>query len=192
MDNVKLVSINTKIATIAGAEKITKKVLGELSREMLDYIVTDESWDSDAINRLLAVLTPMNKRIAIIYFSHFTPFIVDEHGVFGGMPKSKKDKAKRKLECSKAVTEFLVNEDANIWSWAEEHVKIEAKDVDWAKRVTSAITSAMSDDKGGLGLPEVMGAVLAAGLSAADITAALAILYQEEAEAEHVEVQEAA
>lgn len=186
MENVKLNHINTQISTLAKAEKVTKKVLGELSREMLDYIVTDESWDSDAINRLLEVLTPMNKRTAVLYFAHFTPFVVDEHGVFGGMPKSKKAKAKAKLDASVACTEFLVNEDANIWTWAAEHVKVEQKEVDWAKRVTSAVTSAMSEDKGGLSLPEVMEAVLSAGVSLEDITNAMGILYAEEQEADHL------
>lgn len=183
----KLEHINTQIATIAGAEKITKRVLGELSREMLDYVVTDESWDSDAINRLLAVLTPMNKSTAVLYFSHFTPFIVDDKGVFGGMASNKKAKTKAKLESSIRTTEFLVNEDANIWTWAAENVKIEAKEVDWAKRVTSAVSSAMNEEKGGMALPEVMDAVLSAGVSAEDILAALAILYQEGEEADALE-----
>lgn len=179
----KLEHINSQIATIAGAEKITKKVLGELSREMLDYVVEDESWDSDAINRLLAVLTPMNKRTAILYFQHFTPFLVDEHGEFGGMPKNKKAKADAKLASRKRVTEFLVNEDSNIWTWAADNVKVEAKEVDWGKRVTSAVTSAMDDEKGGLSLADVMRAVMAAGMTADEVMDGLGVLYAEEADA---------
>ena len=179
MENVKLESINTKIGVLAKAEKVTKAVLGELSRDMLEYIVGDEAWDSDAINRLLGVLTPMNKTTAVHYFTAFTPFVVDDKGVFGGMPKAKKAKAKAKLESSTACTEFLVREEANIWTWAADNLKIEAKEVDWAKRVTSAVTSGMDDNKGGMGLADIMEAVMAAGLDAADITSALALLYAE-------------
>lgn len=181
MENVKLVAINTKIGELAKAEKITKKVLGELSRDMLEYVVVDEAWDSDAINRLLAVLTPMNKTTATHYFKHFTPFVVDDKGVFGGMPSNKKAKAKAKLESSTACTEFLVNEDANIWTWAEANLKIEPKEIDWAKRVTTAVQSAMNEEKGGMSLSDVMGAVLDAGIGVEDITQALAMMYEEEA-----------
>ena len=178
---MELNQINEAIKTLAKSEKITKAVLGSVSRDMLVYVVEDESYDSDAINRLLAVLTPMNKRTAILFFSHFTPFIVDDKGIFGGMAKNKKAKAKAKLESSKACTEFLADEDNNIWKWAEDNIKIEQKDVDWGKRITSAVTSGMDDEKGGLDLAEVMEAVLAAGVDASAISEALAILYAEEA-----------
>jgi len=184
MENVKLVSINTKIVELAKAEKITKKVLSELSRDMLEYIVIDESWDSDAINRLLGVLTPMNKLTATHYFTAFTPFVVDEKGVFGGMPSAKKAKAKAKLESTTECTKFLVNEDADIWSWAADNLKIEPKEVDWAKRVTSAVTSAMNEEKGGMGIAEVMDAVLDAGISVEDLQGAMAVLYQRDEEAD--------
>jgi len=178
---MELQTINDKIIVIAGAEKITKKVLGEVSRDMLEYVITDETFDSDAINRLNAVLTPMNKRTSILFFEEFTPFVVDDKGVFGAMPKNKKAKAQAKLDASNATTEFLSDEDNTIWTWAVDNVKIEKKDIDWGKRITSAVTSGLDDEKGGLSLPEVMEAVLSAGVDAAGISEALAILYAEDA-----------
>lgn len=170
--------INTAIKTIAGAEKITKKVLGEVSRTMLEYVVNDEAWDSAAINRLLAVLTPMNKKTAVLYFSHFLPFVVEE-GHFGAMPKDKQAKKNAKLKSVNLVTEFLVDEENNIWTWAEQNVKVEQKDIDYAKRVTSAVNNAMAEDKGGLGLADVLEAVMAAGISTDDVIKAMSILAQE-------------
>jgi len=193
MENQKLVSINGKIATLAKAEKITKAVLGELSRDMLDYIIMDESYDSDSINRLLAVLTPMNKKTAILFFAHFTPFLVDEHGVFGGMEKNKERKAKAKGKSSELVLDFLANEDSTIWTWAEEHVKVEQKPVDWYGKLAKDVRSAMDKDKGGLSMQEVLRAVMDGGISADDILASMGLLYAaEQVEDANAEMQEAA
>ena len=114
--------INTKITKLGDAEKITKKLLGELSRDILEYVVIDESWDSDAINRLLNVLTPVNRGVARLFFETFTPFIVEE-GVFLGMPKDKKEKQAAKIKATTAVTEFLFNEDNTLWTWAATEVE---------------------------------------------------------------------
>ena len=59
-----LATINTKIEALAQAEKVTKAVLSELSRELLDYVLVDGTHDIAAVNRTLAVLTPMNKQTA--------------------------------------------------------------------------------------------------------------------------------
>lgn len=190
MKNVELNTINTKIATLGNAEKVTKAVLAELSRDLLQYVVLQDNWDVQAINRLLAVLTPMNRKTAVLFFKYFTPFQFDKDtGVFGAMPKDKKAKAKGKQDVSDMALIFLDGEDNNIWTWAEHHVKTEERKVNWAKNITRDVQNAMSEDKGGMSLPDVLAAVLAAGLSTDDVTSALGVLYAQDQEAD---MQEAA
>lgn len=188
MEQITLARINTKIARLQVSERVTKQILGELSREMLEYVVIQERWDSDAINRLNAVLTPVNKKAAVLFFAAFTPFIVDDKGIFGAMAKDKKAKAKAKLEAMENCTRFLLDEEANIWTWASENVKVEVKDIDWSKRITSAVASAMDEEKGGMGLPDVLESVLKAGVSLEDIVGAMAILAKEIPEEEAEEL----
>ena len=61
-----------KLGELAGAEKITKAVLLDLSRQVL--AAHHETQDVGYINRLLVVLTPMNRKVANLYFSEFSGF----------------------------------------------------------------------------------------------------------------------
>ncbi len=133
-------TINTKIETLAKSERITKATLGELSRDLLEYIYINDSQDITPVSRLLAVLTPMNKLTAIHFFKNFLAWKFDEVAcVF-----TKKNK--RKYEDSLLAVElFLGNEDSNIWTWAEANIKLEPKQVDWAKRLASDFEKAMDD-----------------------------------------------
>ena len=139
MENVITVeAVNSKIVKLGKAEKVTKALLGELSRDLLAYVAVQESWDVAAINRLLAVLTPINKKTAVLFFSHFLPFSFNkDEGNFGAMAKNKEKKAKDKEESLAKVGVFLADEDNNIWTYAEENIKVEQKPVDYAAKITS-------------------------------------------------------
>lgn len=174
-----LKTINARIETIAQAERVTKKELGLLSREIFEY--TLEQWDSQVINRLLAVLTPMNKRTAILYFQAFTPFkYVEEAQEFGGIVKANDNKAR----CEALMVAFL-GSDGNIWTWAEQHVKVEPKEVDFLANITKNVKKAIESDKG----DGVLEAVLAGGVTPADIMAVLAAMAQQEPAQEQAAVQ---
>ena len=161
-----LTAINTKIATLANAEKVTKSVLSELSRDLIDYVLIQGTHDIAAVNRTLAVLTPMNKQTAVLFFGAFLPHKMNEDtGMFGGLDKKAKDK---KLQLS---TEFLADESNDIWSWAKDNVKVEAKEVDYIGKVTKAISQAI--EKGHASQAELVKAVLAGGL---DVAAIMAIM----------------
>lgn len=124
-NNLKAV-VYGRLEAIANAEKITRFELGAISRELLMYV--PDSNDIDIVNRLIGVLTPMNRKIAILFFKHFLPWEVevdhdDEFSRFGKKLKADK-KVKRRMEM---IVEFLSDENANIWSWAEVHVEVEQK-----------------------------------------------------------------
>lgn len=168
MTQVTIASINTKIATLANAEKITKATLAELSRDLLDYVLVQGFHDIAAVNRLLDVLTPMNKQTARLFFLHFLPHKWnDDTNSFGGLDKKAKDK---KLELT---GQFLANVDNTIWTWAAENVKIEAKEVDYLGKVTQSIQKAI--EKGQVSQLELVKAVLAGGL---ELTALTALMQQ--------------
>ena len=95
-----------KIKTLARHEKVSKALIAELSREVLTYVMIDDgtgkaSEDSQVMNRLLEVLTPVNKRACYEFFQVFAGFLTDaESKTF-----NKKDKA-RFEEKQKKAKEF--------------------------------------------------------------------------------------
>ena len=134
------------VSEVAQAERITKQVLGNLSRDVLEYML--ESEDVRPVNALLGVgtdgkfiRTPVNWRIACQYFAHFLPFSSNydevkdnvEKGegtreplVFGKKQKRKWDKK------SQEIADFLEDEDNTIWTWSK-NVEIKAQPTDYAK-----------------------------------------------------------
>lgn len=140
--------VMARLDAIANAEKITRHELGHLSREALVYVT--DTQDIDFINRLLGVLTPVNKRVAILYFSHFLPWeqekdTDDKFQRFGKKMLGEKKLAKRKA----AMNDWLADEANNIWSWAADNVSVD-KVPDYKARVTSSIKAALAGntDKG--------------------------------------------
>ncbi|MAQ19377.1 MAG: hypothetical protein CMN30_31830 [Sandaracinus sp.] len=133
------------IDEIAAAEKITRKKLSILSRDILLYVM--ESHDIDSVNRLLGVLTPMNKRAAILYFGHFLPWTQekDKQDVFQRFGKMVKGERKVKAKAD-AITEWLSDPENNIWLWVEDNVKVDKKK-DFAAGVKRAIKQALEGDE---------------------------------------------
>lgn len=169
-----LKSINRKISTLTKAERLTKALLGDLSRELLEYVVINKTWDIDSVNRTLAALTPMNKRTAILYFQAFLPFKFDEQtSTFGKLNKKVIDTK------ADAIIAFLDDESQNIWSWAADNVKVEAKAVDYAKNITKWVAKAIEAEDG-LTKAEVLDAIFSGGLSADDFNQVLADIVAQE------------
>lgn len=156
---MELKTINSKIKTLAKAETVTKALLAELSRDLLQYVVAEQSHDVDAINRTLAILTPMNKATAVLFFKAFVPHAFDDElKVFGKL------NGKKKEQLLPIVTEKLENPDFNIWSWAADNVKVEQKPIDYLGNIKKAVTNALDESKGGLSQAEVIKAILEAGM----------------------------
>lgn len=172
--NKLLTAINASIVMLGNAERVTKATLAELSRSLLSYVMVDggndngeASYDIDAVNRTIAVLTPMNKTTACLFFSNFLPFSFDEKTcTFGKMVKQQTVRDNK----LKAIIAFLDNADSDIWSWALDNVKIEKKVPKYAELITNTVKRALADEVNGLDIHEVMLAVLSAdGVTITDI-----------------------
>lgn len=167
------------IAVLADAERITKKVFGELSRDLLEYVMETE--DIRPINALLGVdaetgkfiLTAANWRVGCMYFHHFVPFTsnfkdIADKGINEGRRVStsplcfaKKSK-KRTAKCAEMITEWLADEDNNIWTWQADNLTV-TKPKDFAGDINKVITKALvgDDDNEPLTVSQVLDAVLA-------------------------------
>lgn len=182
----KLSSINTSIVKLTAAEKITKQELSYLSRGVLDYIMLDagqndegkdrELHDIDAVNRLITVLTPVNKSVAILYFRHFLPFAFNEEtNTFGKMNKKQKSK---KVEL---ITDWLKDENNDIWQWSEDNIDVAKKPVALGEDITKAVQRAIAGTEEtrtkeateALSVPAILDAVVAGGVTAQDLLAML-------------------
>lgn len=186
-----------KIDKLGKAETITKQLLGELSREILSYVI--ETKDVRPVNNLLSdnkgkgyILTPVNWRFACKYFMHYLPFTSNYDEVKecinnGGTrsPLMFKKLSPRSFETKAAIiAEWLDNPENDIWEWSSS-IKIEDKPVDWFGKITKTVANA--SEKGGLNAIDIMEAVMNAGIDSDVLMKAIA-----EAMAKPVDVKEAA
>lgn len=166
--------VYARLDAIANAEKITRAELGALSRELLVYV--PDTHDIDIVNRLLVVLTPVNRRAAILYFQHFLPWQAenDKDGKFQRFGKMLKGERQVKLRMD-AIAAWLANEANNLWSWSDDNIEMKPKDLGGS--VTKAIERALKgDDKTGtpaLSHMDVMKAVFDGGITLADLLAVI-------------------
>lgn len=107
------------VEKLAASEKITKDLLRSMSREVLEahHVTGDVAY----INGIIAVLSPMNKKVCILFFKEFSGHTCNEDGVFG-----KKDKKKYE-EARKASFDWLEDPTFNVFSWAKRNVEVERK-----------------------------------------------------------------
>lgn len=149
---------DNQLSALDGAEKITKAVLLDLSRQILT--AHHETQDIGYINRLLAVLTPVNRKVANLYFSEFSGFNFNaKAGEFGKKDKKNYEEAKQR-----AIT-FLDDPMNNIWSWAGRNVEVEAKEFDEARLKKAMEATLKKADKAGMSQKQVLKALLEGGLT---------------------------
>lgn len=164
------------IDEIKAAEKITKAKLSILSRDILSYVMDTD--DIAAVNRLLGVLTPVNKRVATLFFQHFMPWEQEKNADDVFQRFGKKLKADKKIKTKQdLITQFLADESNNIWTWAETNVEVEAKKKDFAGMITRTITQALKGDEKSDTPPidplQALDAVFAAGVDIEHMLAAI-------------------
>lgn len=155
-------SFASAIEKLAVSEAVTKRELRDLSRTVL------EAWHATGnvvyANKLLGVLSPMNKKTAIVFFKHFSGFHFDDvMGAFDHKSKKRYDAAH--ADCVK----FLADPNQNIWSWAERHIEVEQKPFD-VKSIEKYMTVAIKNAAGvGKTQVDVLKAVFKAGIDPACI-----------------------
>lgn len=109
------------IILLQDSEKVTKAQLLTLSRSVLEAHHATE--DIGYTNRLINVLTPVNKKVSILYFQAFSGFL------FSNEKQEFTKKNKKAYEACKADSDkFLEDPLNNIWSWAAREVDIEPKE----------------------------------------------------------------
>ena len=153
-----------RIEAIAGAEKITKKELGALSRELVKYLTIESNIDIGMVNRLLDVLTPVNKRAAILFFDHFLPFKAErkddgEFIRFGGREKG----ARTIQKYLDKAAEFLADRKNTIWTWQKHNIDVE-KAPKYGERLTKLVERALKDEEYGLSREDIVKAVVEGGI----------------------------
>lgn len=147
---------NKAVKKIASAEKVTKEVLRTVSRDIL--VATHETGDIGFVNRLIAILTPVNKKVAILYFKEFTGFRYDDAALMFTT------KNKRTYEeAHKAYANFIAEPANNIWTWAERNVEIEKAPFELSK-VTDFVKNAIKKaENAGKSKADVLAAVIEGG-----------------------------
>lgn len=159
-------SFNTAVMRLKRSEMITRQTLMVLSRSVLEALHATE--DIGYVNRLLEVLTPVNRKVAVLYFTHFGGFHYDD-----ALARFTKKSGKRYDECDKLATIFLEDPLNNIWSWAGRNVEIQKKDFELAQ-VTAYMGNVLKKaQKAGVSQADLLRAVLKAGIEADAIIAML-------------------
>lgn len=154
------------IVKLISSERITKAELQTLSRTVL-YAV-HVTGDIDYCNRLIEVLTPVNKKVAIVYFKHFAGFSFDD-----ALSLFTKKSKKRYEEAHKLAMEFLDDPMNNIWSWAARNIEIEQKEFTLDK-VTEGVKQMMKKaGNAGFSQADVMRAIIKAGVEIDTIIACM-------------------
>jgi hypothetical protein len=149
---------NVALNDLRGAEKITRSTLMELSRSVLQ--VVHETQDIGYANRILEVLTPVNKKVAIAFFREFTGFKFSEKdSIF-----FKKDKKNYEEVKAKAL-EWLDDPLNNIWSWADRNIEVETKEFDAARLQKQAESLLKKAENNGFKKKDVLAAIMASGVT---------------------------
>ena len=129
-------SFDKRLATLAGSEKITKAELQTLANETVQW--TQDIGQTAYMNRLMAVMSPFNKKLVKVFFLYFTGFHFDEASALFD-----KKSPKRYPEALKRWDTFKEDPLNNIWTYSRE-VKVDHPPLttgDVSKRI-SALWSA--------------------------------------------------
>lgn len=146
------------LAAVMESEKITKNTLTWLSRDILEAV--HETGDVAYMNQLLAVLTPMNRKVCVLFFKTFTGYSYDEGtALFTKKSKKRYDKAHAMFVA------FMEDPLNNIWTWASRNIEVEQKPFG-EDNLVKYLTSARNKLQGKMSDADILRAVFKAGVSA--------------------------
>lgn len=108
---------------LAQGEKTVREELNWASRAVLEALHSTEN--IGYVNQLIGVLTPVNRKAAIVFFKHFGGFHYDDAtAMFTKKSKKRYDQAHRD------AIAFLQDPNNNMFSWAQRHIEVEQKPFD--------------------------------------------------------------
>ena len=113
-------SYKANVEKLAASEKISKDLLRSLSREVLE--AHHATGDVAYINGIIAMLSPMNRKVCVLFFKEFSGHLFFEDTKSFG----KKDK-KRYDDARKKSFDQLEDPLFNVFSWADRNVEVERK-----------------------------------------------------------------
>lgn len=145
-------NFTASIDALRQSEGVTKRELRVLSRTVLE--AHHSTGDVYFINTLIDALTPLNKRVSILFFKEFSGFMWDDQ-----LKRFTKKSKKGYDKAHAAYVEFMADPNNNIWTWSERNVEIEQKPFD-VKKVTKFIEQAIKKSN----QKEVLKAVLDGGI----------------------------
>jgi hypothetical protein len=140
----------------------------------LKFVFIDGNDTIELVNELLAVLTPMNKTIAIAFFKKHLPWGWLEEGQ---RFDKKFDEGKRYGKKWDDTIAFLEDPANDIWSWAKANLVTQFIVPNYQKMITNAVSNAMAGKKnpdtgereGAISAVTILEAVVAGGVSADDL-----------------------
>jgi hypothetical protein len=157
---------NKALVRLTRVEGMTKEIVKNMSREVL--VALHETGDIGYINKLLAVLTPVNKRVFRMYAEEFTGFVYDEtKKEFTRKNKNQYDDAKER------ALSALDDPHFNLWTWQEREVEMEKKPYDLSKITVFMKGALKKANKEGFTQADVIKAVFDAGV---DIDALIEVM----------------
>ena len=168
---------NSRLGKLGKAESNVRAELNVLSRGVLEAVHATEQ--IGYVNQLLAVLTPVNRKAAVVFFKHFAGFHYDE----ATRMFTKKSK-KRYDQAHKDAMTFLQDPNNNMFSWAERHIEVEQKPFDAQSFLTTqhkAFVRAIQQARdNGVGQKELFEAMFKPeeGKPGLDVAALVAVLEQ--------------
>lgn len=146
-------------------EAKVKPLLAQLSRDILALHSSDDVQRNDVrvVNSLIAQLSPVNKRIACLFFREFLPYTFDtETSTFGKLQKKEKIVADKLA----AMKEFLADESNTIWTWQNRNVDVERKKVPYDAKIAELVAKSLTAKQGAISQVDVLKAVFAGGVTA--------------------------
>lgn len=166
-DSVKFIAgFERQLKHLVTSEKITKALLQTMSRDLLALLHTknDKQGDIGYINRTIAALTPVNRKVFISFAKEFTGFILND----GGSCFIKKSKKHYDESATKALV-WLEDPMNNIWSWADRNIEVVPKEfnIEAIKKATENMLK--KAEKNHISKAEVFGAIIAGGFTIAEL-----------------------
>lgn len=149
-------SFDKNLKALQKAEKFTKELVKGMSRDVL--LALHITQDSGKVNQFVNALTPVNRKVAILFYKEFSGFKHDEDEGFGKKDKKAYDKAAKKS------SDALEDPHFNLWTWADKHIDVTKKPLklaDVTKYVQRILKSAAEQ---GIDQSEVIKAILDGGL----------------------------
>lgn len=121
-------SFNGNIKKLETAEKITRELLRDMSREVLYALHAHEN--IGVVNQLMAAkITPVNKKALALFMVEFTGFNMVEL-TNGDITFTKKNKAKYDAIREAVLTRLDEDPHFNFWTWADRNIEIKSKEFD--------------------------------------------------------------